>query len=115
MTISIGLIPNNKTVMLMQDSEISWGVIGLTQGLAREWGRYSINVNAIAPGFVATDQAIRTCKQSNTPLDYHKNQSVLGKLGEVSDVANLVLFLASENSKFITGQAFLVNGGSLII
>lgn len=91
------------------------GVIGFTQGLAREWGKYNININAIAPGFIATEQAIKTTAEVSMPLEAHRNQTVIGRLGLPRDVAGLALFLSSDAAKFITGQTFLINGGSLII
>lgn len=84
------------------------GIIGFTKSLAKEVGSRNITVNAVAPGFIPTaltdvlpDEAIQTIK-GNTPL---------GRLGTVDDVATAVLFLASDEAAFITGQVLAVDGG----
>jgi 3-oxoacyl-[acyl-carrier protein] reductase len=84
------------------------GVIGFTKSLAKEVGSRTITVNAVAPGFVPTtltevlpEQMIQSAV-AGTPL---------GRLGTVEDVANAVLFLASDEAAFITGQVLTVDGG----
>jgi 3-oxoacyl-[acyl-carrier protein] reductase len=84
------------------------GVIGFTKSLAKEVGSRNITVNAVAPGFVPTtltevlpEQMIQSAV-AGTPL---------GRLGTVEDVANAVLFLASDEAAFITGQVLTVDGG----
>lgn len=84
------------------------GLIGMTKSLAREIGGKNINVNAIAPGFIDTDMT----KVLNE--DQKKNiisQVPLKRLGHVEDIANLALFLASDQSNYITGQVIHVDGG----
>ena len=84
------------------------GLIGMTKSLAREIGGKNINVNAIAPGFIDTDMT----KVLNE--DQKKNimsQVPLKRLGQADDIANLALFLASEQSNYITGQVIHVDGG----
>lgn len=84
------------------------GVIGMTMSLARELASRGINVNAVAPGFIQTDMTavlgddIKAELSKNIPL---------GTLGTVEDVANAVAFLASDESKYITGQVIHVDGG----
>ncbi|MBI1878200.1 MAG: 3-oxoacyl-[acyl-carrier-protein] reductase [Chloroflexi bacterium] len=84
------------------------GIIGFTKSLAKEVGSRNITVNAVAPGFVPTaltevlpEEMIKSAI-ANTPL---------GRLGTVEDVANAVLFLASDEAAFITGQVLTVDGG----
>ncbi len=81
---------------------------GFSRGLARELGTRNIRVNAISPGFLATDM-------THGMSDARKNQIIrrtpLGRLGEVSDVTGSVLFLLSDSSRFITGQSLVVDGG----
>jgi 3-oxoacyl-[acyl-carrier protein] reductase len=84
------------------------GVVGLTQALGLELARYGINVNCIAPGFIDTphtrtlDEKIRERLIKNIPLR---------RAGEVADIANAVLFLVSDESKYITRQVIHVSGG----
>lgn len=87
------------------------GVIGLTRALALELGKYNISVNAVAPGLI------------DTPLTQKLKKEVLDKLiqaqptkamGQPGDVANMVAFLVSEKTNFITGQTIYVDGGKSI-
>ncbi len=87
------------------------GIIGLTKAVARELGRSTVTVNAIAPGMILTDMA-RELEQKW--LDAAIGETVLGKLGECEDVANLVVFLASDIAGHITGQVISVDGGQYI-
>lgn len=87
------------------------GLIGMTQSWAREFGRKGITVNAVAPGFIATEMV------STIPdkvLDMFRSKTPLGRLGEVAEVANVYSFLASEEASFITGTTISVDGGVTI-
>ncbi len=86
------------------------GVIGLTKTLAKELGPRGVTVNAVAPGFIKTAM---TDKLSDEIKTHYESQIPLGRFGEVEDVANAVLFLASENASYITGQVISVNGGMI--
>ncbi len=85
------------------------GINGLVKSLAIESAPH-VRVNAIAPGFISTKM---TNHYTPTDLEYIKNQTPLAKLGTPSDVANSALFLASEESSFITGEILTVSGGAL--
>ncbi|MEQ3337060.1 3-oxoacyl-[acyl-carrier-protein] reductase [Clostridium butyricum] len=87
------------------------GVIGMTKSLAKEVGSRGINVNAVAPGFIETDM---TDVLGDKYKDEIKKNIPLKKLGKPEDVANVVAFLASENSDYITGQVIHVDGGMLM-
>ncbi|MCI8518919.1 MAG: 3-oxoacyl-[acyl-carrier-protein] reductase [Clostridia bacterium] len=87
------------------------GIIGFTKSLAKELGSRNILVNAVAPGYI---QTAMTEVLSDKVKDGIKEQIPLGKLGETKDVANLVKFLASADSSYITGQVIHVDGGMLI-
>jgi 3-oxoacyl-[acyl-carrier protein] reductase len=87
------------------------GIIGLTKTVARELGRAKVTVNAIAPGMILTDMA-RGLEQKW--LDAATAETVLDKLGELEDVAHLVVFLASDLAGHITGQVISVDGGQYI-
>ncbi len=86
-------------------------VIGMTKTTAKELGSRNIRCNAIAPGFIKTEM---TDKLSEKVLKAAKDSTQLKKLGEPSDIANLTAFLASEDSRYITGQVINVCGGMVI-
>lgn len=85
------------------------GLIGFTKSLARELAARNVTVNCVAPGFIATDMTavlkdeIKEIILKNVPL---------GVMGESDDIANAVLFLASDGAKYVTGTTLDVNGGS---
>jgi 3-oxoacyl-[acyl-carrier protein] reductase len=84
------------------------GLIGLTKSNARELARRSVTVNAVAPGFIATAMTDALPEKVRQEL---AAQIPLERLGSADDIANAVLFLASDNSAYITGQVLAVNGG----
>ena len=84
------------------------GVIGLTRTVACELASRNITVNAVAPGFIATDM---TAKLGEEILQEVRKQIPLGRLGDPQDVADAVLFLASDAASFITGHILTVDGG----
>ena len=88
-----------------------FGVIGMTKVWARELGRYNIRVNAVAPGFTATEMVAAMPEKI---LDGMKSRTPLGRLGEPRDIANAYLFLASEEASFITGEVLRVDGGIVV-
>lgn len=84
------------------------GIIGMTMSAAKELGKRGITVNAVAPGYIETDMTeIMTEEQKKAMLDVIS----LGRAGKVSDVANAVAFLASDQAAYITGQVLTVDGG----
>jgi 3-oxoacyl-[acyl-carrier protein] reductase len=84
------------------------GVIGLTRTVAKELAARNITVNAVAPGFIATEM---TAALGPEVLEEVKKRIPLGRLGQAEDVAGAVLFLASDAAGFITGQVLTVDGG----
>ena len=89
------------------------GVIQLTKVTAMEAGPYGINVNAIAPGFVRTD-LIYTWKKAEEVegfIEMRAKQAMLGRTATPEDIANLALFLASDDSSFMTGHTTICDGG----
>jgi len=86
-------------------------VIIMTKRLALELGRYGINVNAIAPGMILTEMAKSVATEQVSRFRYFEEHSILGRLGDPDEVANVALFLASDESSFITGQVITVDGG----
>ncbi len=86
-------------------------VIGMTKSLARELAGRHVNVNAVAPGFIKTDMTM--------VMDEKIRESILktipfGDMGTAEDVANMVAFLSGDDSRYITGQVFCVDGGMAI-
>jgi 3-oxoacyl-[acyl-carrier protein] reductase len=84
------------------------GLLGLTKSVARELARRNVTVNAITPGFIVTDM---TEGMTDKAREAMTEQIPLGRLGKAEDVANAVLFLASDQSAYISGQVLGVNGG----
>lgn len=87
------------------------GMIGFTRALALEGARKGITANAIAPGYVATDLL------ANVPekvMEYIVGQIPVGRLGEADEVARCVVFLAADESAWITGSTLTINGGQLM-
>ena len=87
------------------------GLIALTKTVAKELGSRNINVNAIAPGFIQTDM---TDKLTGELKDNMLKLIPLGKMGTTRDVANLALFLAGDDSGYITGEVIKVDGGMVM-
>ena len=87
------------------------GVIGLTKALAKEVGPSGVRVNAVSPGVVMTDMMAGFSEDDVAAL---KDETPLTSLGAPEDIADAVLFLASEKARFITGQVLSVNGGMVI-
>ncbi len=87
------------------------GLIGLTKALAKEVAPSNIRVNCVAPGVIDTDMNKNLSKED---LEELKLDTPLGKIGKASDIVNTILFLSSDDSSFITGQIFGVNGGYII-
>lgn len=90
------------------------GVVQLTKVAARVGGPYGINVNSIAPGVIMTEilkGMLGTQQEVDRFVEGRKKLTVLGRTGEPNDIANLALFLVSEDSSFITGQVICCDGG----
>ena len=86
------------------------GVIGMTKVWARELGKYQIRVNAVAPGFIATDMVKQMPEKI---LQAAVGHTPLGRMGQPEDVANAYAFLASDRASFITGTVLSVDGGAV--
>ncbi|WP_342514704.1 beta-ketoacyl-ACP reductase [Sporosarcina sp. FSL K6-1522] len=92
------------------------GIQGLTKTLALELGPFNINVNSVAPGYVVTDMTKETSERVG--LDFEEQQQLIAKnnplrkVGKPEDIANVIAFLASEDSSYVNGQIIYVNGGA---
>lgn len=87
------------------------GTIGLTKTVAKEMGKYGVNVNAVAPGMILTDMF------RDLPEEFKQkaaDETVFNRLGEPEDVAHLVTFLATDKARHITGEVIKVDGGQYI-
>ena len=87
------------------------GIMGFTKSMAREVGSRGITVNCVAPGFIDTDMTRALPQEQRDAL---VGQIALGRLGDAQDIADAVLFLASDKASYITGQTLHVNGGMLM-
>jgi len=87
------------------------GIIGLTKALAKEVAAYGIRVNAVAPGFIETDMLKDLSDDFKAKILEHVP---LARMGKVEEVAKAVKFLATDESKYITGQTIVVDGGMSI-
>jgi 3-oxoacyl-[acyl-carrier protein] reductase len=87
------------------------GVIGFTKACARDLGRYSVNVNAVAPGLIETEMVQEAPEQVR---ELALSEIVLGRLGLPEEVAYVVTFLCTERARHITGQVIQVDGGQYI-
>ena len=87
------------------------GLIGMTKALAKEVGLSGIRVNCVAPGAIETDMLSCFTKED---MDALKEETPLSRIGNTTDIANTLLFLASDKASFITGQVLGVNGGFVI-
>ena len=87
------------------------GIIGFSRSLAKEVGRYGIRANVVAPGFIETDMTAGL----NEKVKKQALQSIpLRRLGRAEEVADLVSFLVSERSSYITGAVFQIDGGIIL-
>ncbi|MFG1793568.1 3-oxoacyl-ACP reductase FabG [Nocardia sp. NPDC049149] len=92
------------------------GIQGLTATLAIELGRYNINVNAVAPGYIATAMTAATATRVGMSAEDHQKSvaehTPLGRVGQPEEVAAVIAFLASDEASYVSGQTLYVNGGA---
>ncbi len=89
------------------------GLIGFSKSLAQEVAQRGITVNVIAPGFIETDMSRQALTETRRTEILKKVP--MNRLGNVKDIANAVVFLASEQSSYITGETLHINGGMYMI
>ena len=91
-------------------------VLGLTRVIAREVGKDGIRVNSVAPSMVKTESAEEfLCDKAERAFDIIAKGQILQKTLEVDDIYGTILYLASDQSKFVTGQTLMVDGGSVLL
>ena len=89
-------------------------ILGLTRALAAELGPQGITVNCVQPGAISTGMTKPMFETNPESLAYYAGRSVLGRIGQPEDIADVMAFLASDDSRFITGQGILVDGGVMV-
>ncbi|MEW5909262.1 MAG: SDR family NAD(P)-dependent oxidoreductase [Thermodesulfobacteriota bacterium] len=89
------------------------GIIGFTKALAKELGAFGVNVNAVAPGLIETAM-LKESSAREQIIQMAMAESVLKRVGQPEDLANLVVFLASDKARHITGEVIKVDGGQYI-
>ncbi len=89
-------------------------ILGLTRALAAELGPQGITVNCVQPGAIATGMTKPMFETNPESLAYYARRSVLGRIGQPEDIADVMSFLASDDARFITGQGILVDGGVMV-
>lgn len=89
-------------------------VLGLTRALAAELGPQGITVNCVQPGAIVTGMTKPMFDSTPESATYYQGRSVLGRLGQPEDIADVMSFLASDDARFITGQGILVDGGVMV-
>jgi 3-oxoacyl-[acyl-carrier protein] reductase len=87
------------------------GVIGMTKVWARELGRHNVRVNAVAPGFIATEMVMQMPERI---LERMKARIPLGRMGQPSEIADAYLFLASDEASYISGTVLRVDGSIVV-
>jgi len=103
----VGIIGNAGQVNYVASKA---GIIGITKSLAKEFGSRNITCNAVAPGFIQTQM---TDSLNEEVKEHYLSQIPLKRFGSTVDIANAVVFLASEKASYITGQILSVNGGMI--
>jgi len=89
------------------------GVISLTRSIAVEYARHNIRANCISPGGVLTPPTLAFINAVDGVAERMRKAHPLGRLGQPEEIANVVLFLASDEASFITGACYVVDGGSM--
>lgn len=88
-------------------------IVQLTKGLAVEWGRYNVRVNAIAPSYIVTEMAQRDIESDERIKQFNLSKIPMRRAGQPDEVAGLAVFLGTDASSFITGETIGVDGGWL--
>jgi NAD(P)-dependent dehydrogenase (short-subunit alcohol dehydrogenase family) len=88
------------------------GLLQLSRALAIEWARYNVRVNAICPGWIETDLT-RPYMQDQKAVDAGLRQIPVRRFGKPEDIGPLAVYLASDEASFVTGQAFVIDGGQI--
>lgn len=103
--------PNLSTMSTFTFAQTKAAIISMTKSLAKTYSPHGIRINSVSPGYIETDQV----KLWNEDTFKRINEgTLLGRIGKPSEVAGLVMFLASDKASYITGEDFLVDGGYML-
>ena len=97
--------PNNPAYISYKSA-----LMGLTRSFARVYGKYNIICNAVLPGYFKTDMNKKSLNNKSKRIK-RENLTMLGRWGELNELVGVILFLATKNAKYITGQKIIVDGG----
>ena len=89
-------------------------VLGLTRALAMELGPDRITVNCVQPGAIETGMTRPMFQSNPASLTYYADKSALGRIGQPEDIADVMVFLATDDARFMTGQGIMVDGGVMV-
>jgi 3-oxoacyl-[acyl-carrier protein] reductase len=89
-------------------------VLGLTRALAMELGPHGITVNCVQPGAIETGMTKPMFDGNPESKAYYAGRSALGRVGQPEDIADVMVFLATDDARFMTGQGILVDGGVMV-
>lgn len=89
-------------------------VLGLTRALAMELGPDRITVNCVQPGAIETGMTRPMFQSNPASLTYYAGKSALGRIGQPEDIADVMVFLATDDARFVTGQGIMVDGGVMV-
>lgn len=100
--------PNLSTFSSLTYGATKAGVISITKSLAKKYAEYGIRINTVLPGYIETDQVKNFSPETFSRI---KTGILLNRMGQPAEIANLVLFLLSDQATYITGADFLIDGG----
>jgi len=113
-----GVIVNNSSIsgliafpQVSPDIASKHAVMGLTKSAALDYAKQGIRINAINPGFTATEMNDRILEQLGTTVDALASTVPMGRVGQAEEIAQAVIFLCSDAASYITGQPLAIDGG----
>jgi len=107
----VGLSAKEPNSRLLISGVINAGIINFTKAMAGEYGQYNININAVNPGFIESKRFNQFVNANEEKINSIKHAIPLRRIGTPNDIANMIAFLASDRSGYITGSTIAVDGG----
>jgi NAD(P)-dependent dehydrogenase (short-subunit alcohol dehydrogenase family) len=99
---------------LVAYSSSKHAVLGLSRALAMELGPHGITVNCVQPGAIETGMTKPMFVERPDSKTYYEGRSALGRIGQPEDIADVMVFLATDDARFLTGQGIMVDGGVMV-